>query len=287
MVKAGRGATPRDGDDSVDLSLQEAADLLGVHYMTAYRYVRTGRLDATRVGSTWRVPRASLAALRPQAAAGRTKRGVSSTHPQYARRLRDRLVRGDEVESWRVLEQALASAYGPEDLYLEVLGPALSRIGDDWAAGRVTVAEEHRASALVYRLTGRLGPSFVRRGRTRGVVVLGAPANDFHGLASALVGDVLRGRGFSVADLGANTPTESFVEAVTATDRLVATGIVVSVDIPDRDLTRTISTLKKSSAAPLLLGGLGIRDEDHARRLGADAWTGTARGAVDWIAARA
>jgi excisionase family DNA binding protein len=273
---------PRD-----DLSLQEAADLLGVHYMTAYRYVRTGRLVATRIGTAWRVPRASLAALRPQAAAGRTKLGATSGRAHYARRLRDRLVRGDEVEAWRVVEQALASAYAPEDLYLEVLGPALSRIGDDWAAGRVTVAEEHRASALMYRLTGRLGPSLVRRGRSRGVVVLGAPADDFHGLASALVGDVLRGRGFSVTDLGANTPTESFVEAVSATERLVATGIVVSVDIPDGDLTRTITAIKKGRAAPLLLGGVGIRDEAHARRLGADGWTDSARGAVDWIAAAA
>ena len=30
------------------ITLQEAADRLGVHYMTAYRYVRTGRMPATR-----------------------------------------------------------------------------------------------------------------------------------------------------------------------------------------------------------------------------------------------
>jgi methanogenic corrinoid protein MtbC1 len=186
-----------------------------------------------------------------------------------------------------VIEQALASAYTPEDLYLEVLGPALRLVGDEWAAGRVTVAQEHRASALMYRLIGRVGPLLVRRGRTRGLVVLGAPANDFHGLASALVGDVLRGRGFSVADLGANTPSDSFVEAVTSSGRLVATGIVVSVHIADARVARTIAAIKEASAAPLLLGGVGIRDVAHARRLGADAWTHTARAAVEWIDATA
>jgi excisionase family DNA binding protein len=35
------------------LGLREAADRLGVHYMTAYRYVRTGRLPATRIGAQW------------------------------------------------------------------------------------------------------------------------------------------------------------------------------------------------------------------------------------------
>ena len=34
------------------LTLPEVAEKLGVHYMTAYRYVRTGRLPAKRSGST-------------------------------------------------------------------------------------------------------------------------------------------------------------------------------------------------------------------------------------------
>ena len=33
------------------ISLQEAADQLGVHYMTVYRYVRHGRLPARKVYS--------------------------------------------------------------------------------------------------------------------------------------------------------------------------------------------------------------------------------------------
>jgi len=39
--------------------------------------------------------------------------------------------------------------------------------------------------------------------------------------------------------------------------------------------------------APLLLGGLAIHDEAHARRLEADAWTNSARAAVEWFDAAA
>ena len=46
-----------------DLTLQQAADELGVHYMTAYRYVRTGRLPARRVASGWRIAPSDLAAI--------------------------------------------------------------------------------------------------------------------------------------------------------------------------------------------------------------------------------
>lgn len=263
--------------------MQQAADILGVHYMTAYRYVRTGRLAATQVGSTWQVRRSSLDALAAPATAGRTKHGATANHGHYASRLSDRLVVGDDAEAWRVSQQALASACSPEDLYLDVLGPALRRVGDEWAAGRVSVAEEHRATAGMYRLIGRLGPLLIRRGRTRGSIVLGALENDFHGLATALVADVLRGRGFLVADLGANAPAQSFVETITAANRLVGIGIAVSAPIDNADIVATITAIKSSSDAPLLLGGLAIRDEAHARRLGADAWTNSARAAVEWF----
>ena len=45
------------------LSLHQAADELGVHYMTAYRYVRLGVLPAHREGRSWRVRRADLDTL--------------------------------------------------------------------------------------------------------------------------------------------------------------------------------------------------------------------------------
>ncbi len=36
-----------------EMNLKQAAASLGVHYMTAYRYVRTGRLRARRAGTEW------------------------------------------------------------------------------------------------------------------------------------------------------------------------------------------------------------------------------------------
>jgi excisionase family DNA binding protein len=273
----------RDRKANNDLTLQEAADILGVHYMTAYRYVRTGRLVATQVDGAWHVPRSSIERIAAPATPGRTKRGAATSGRRYERGLVDQLVQGDEAQAWQLTQRALASAYSPEDLYLDVLGPALRQVGDDWAAGRVSVAEEHRASAVMQRLIGRLGPLLTRRGRSRGTVVLGAPENDHHSLASALVADVLRGRGFSVTDLGASTPTASFVETVTAADRLVGTGIVVSSPLPDREIAALLKAVKRSSAAPLLLGGVAIRDDDHARAHGADARTDSARDAVDWF----
>jgi MerR family transcriptional regulator, light-induced transcriptional regulator len=270
-----------------ELSLQEAADLLGVHYMTAYRYVRTGRLAARLSEGKWRVRRSSLDRMQQPERAGRAKRGATTNHRHYVRGLTEQLVQGDETEAWRLLQQGLTSAFTPEDLYLEVLVPALRRVGDQWAAGHLSIAQEHRASAVVSRLIGRLGPSLIRRGVKRGHVVLGAPSDDHHGLPTALVADVLRGRGYSVTDLGAHTPFLSFVETIGASDQLVGTGVVVSAPLHDKAIAPTIAAIKAASEAPLLLGGVTIRDERHARRLGADAWTNSTRAAADWFDATA
>ena len=270
-------------DHADELTLQEAADLLGVHYMTAYRYVRTGRLVAERRGKQWYVPRSGLTALREANAPGRKKHGGTSRHRDYAAELAVFLVEGDETEAWRLIQNALASAFTPEQLYLDALAPAMRSVGDQWETGRISVADEHRASALASRLVGRLGPLFTRRGPTRGLIVLATPTGDRHGLATALLADPLRGRGFTVADLGADTPAASFAEIVTNESRTSAVGIAVSVAVDDDIVSETIGAIHAAREVPVLLGGRAITDAAHAARLGADAYSENATSALAWF----
>ncbi len=277
-------AGPSDETDGEDLlSLQEAADLLGVHYMTAYRYVRTGRLDAGRRGNQWYVPRSSIVSLRDANPPGRKRSGAANRHRDYAGELASFLVKGDEAEAWRLAQNALASAFTPEQLYLEVLGEAMRSVGNEWEAGRISIAEEHQASTLAYRLIGRLGPSFTKRGPTRGLLVIGTAAGDRHGLATALLADPLRGRGFTVADLGADTPAESFAEIVAHEDRTRAVGIAVSVANGAEMVAATIAAIHSTRDVPVLLGGRAIDGATCATNLGADAYSDTAADALAWF----
>ncbi len=206
------------------ITLQEAAQRLGVHYMTAYRYVRTGRLAAKREGARWIVDAADVEQLR--APTLRPRRGQARVEARS--RLEDRLVAGDEAGAWAVVEAGLASGMDAADVHLDLLVPALRSIGDGWEAGRLTIADEHRASAVAGRVIGRLGPRFARRGRKRGTVLVGAPANEEHALPSAILSDLLRGAGFEVIDLGADTPAESFAETARGANRLVAVLIAIT-----------------------------------------------------------
>jgi len=57
--------------------------------------------------------------------------------------------------------------------------------------------------------------------------VLGAFAGDPHALPSAMLSDLFCDRRFEVIDLGANTPTESFVSGEQSCDDLVGVAYVV------------------------------------------------------------
>jgi methanogenic corrinoid protein MtbC1 len=198
------------------------------------------------------------------------------------------MVEGDEAGAWTIVENALTSTLDPQDVHLELLAPALRRIGEDWEQGRLSVADEHRATVVAGRLIGRLGPRFARRGRKRGVVVVAAPAGETHALPGAMVSDLLRGAGFEVIDLGADTPTASIVEAAEHATRLVAVLIGVTSSRHDKAVRASIAALRAAGVeVPILVGGAAVSTREHAERLGASAWTGpdggTALAAVEEV----
>ena len=252
------------------LTLPQVADKLGLHYMTVYRYVRTGRLPAKRVRGTWQVDPADLAHVE------RSRQGTRATGKAPSRaRLEARLVASDEAGAWDVLEEALASGMEPDQVLLELVGPALRSIGTLWEQGRLSVADEHRASSVAGRLIGRLGARFARRGHRRGTVILAAAPGDLHGFPVSIAANLLRWRGFDVVELGADTPSDALAETAVGEPDLVAVGIACTAGGSPQAARRAIAALRKSVPnVPVLIGGAAVADAAHARRLGADVFTG-------------
>ncbi len=253
------------------ISLQQAADRLGVHYMTVYRYIRTGRLPAVKEAGEWRIERTAVDRLR------RRQAGPHSRAPRRTwatSRMLDRLVAGDELGVWQLVESALAGGAEPSEVHLELIVPALRAVGEQWAKGELSVADEHRASVVARRVISRLGTRFTRRGRKRGTVVLGAVAGERHEIPGAIVADQLRGSGFDVIDLGADTPADSFVTAARQ-HRPVCVLISVTGAGHEKAVTEAVAALRAGIEVPILVGGAVVANEKVALRLGSDRWTGT------------
>ncbi len=255
------------------MSLTDAAERLGVHYMTAYRYVRLGHLRAEKVGTEWRILPEDLAAY---VADGPLAKAPPTEHDlkQAKLDLQQALVDGDEAAAWQVVEPILERVDDATVLHTSLLGPALADIGEAWAAGNLTIAAEHRATAVARRLIGRARPWFRGPGRRRGLVVVGAPESDHHALPTALFADLVRAEGPDVIDLGAQTPASTFADVARETSgQLVISVVVTHLGALD-DVRQIASAVHEADpTVPILIGGYAVPDEETAMALGATHWS--------------
>lgn len=279
--------------DSEDLNLKQVAAHLGVHYMTAYRYVRTGRMHATKAGTAWIVSPDALAEFE----AGEVAIDLSGSPVpvDWTARLAAALVDGDEPTAWRVIEQALASGRSPVDCYLDLIAGALAEIGGDLPdpsrhpagatpAAAKAVAAGYVATAVASRLVARLGARFRRPGRSRGTVVFGAPSGELHSLPIAIVADLVRLEGFTCLELGADVPPQAFVGAAMNADRLVAVGIGVSTAANLDAVRATVEAVNLAlPGVAVLLGGQGVLNPEVAQLAGATHWAADGRAALEAV----
>lgn len=268
------------------LNLKQVAQHLGVHYMTAYRYVRQGRLAAEWEGSGWRVRTEDLEAFVARSegsSIARAQPGPGRDRVDWAGRLADRFLAGDEPGAWSVAERALVAGVTPQSCYLDLVAGALVRISEANGAGALGMADSYVATATATRVVARLGTRFRRPGRSRGMVVLGAPRGEMHSLPIAIVADLVRLAGFAVLELGADVPPEAFVAAANRVDRLVAVGVgVTRVEALDGAAAVVAALRAARPEVPVLIGGQAVRNPEMAQLAGATGWAG---GGAELVAA--
>ena len=279
------------------MSLQEAADRVGVHYQTAYRWVREGTLPAVKVGGAYVVEPADIEALatardspRPAPAVIRIRDWNRQTERFY-----DALLTGDERTASGLVARLQAGGVGIVDVLERVMVPALRRLGEGWTGGAVSIAEEHRGTAICERL---LGSTSRVAGRPRGVVVVTTPAGDRHGLPALMAAAALRERHWRVHHLGADMPVEDLADfahnlgadlcvvslthppaaaaAAEAAKVLTRRGLRVLLGRPGATLNELLTAAEQKPPAPTSDGdgalvatrcapALGVIEDQHAR----------------------
>jgi excisionase family DNA binding protein len=236
------------------IELRDAAAELGVHYQTAYRWVRSGQLPATMVAGKYAVRRADVEEL----AARRTRpRPVSAPGPRrldgQADRMHDALVSGDDAAARKTARRLVEEGTSVTELITHVLSPPLRRIGQSWHDGEIPIWVEHRASAIVERVLGELTPS--PRGRRRGTVVVAAVTGDLHALPTAMAAAALRDDNWRVEHLGANMPPEDIAGFCSSHDVDVAVLSVTNSQV-EPAVQRATAALA-GSGIPVVVGGPG------------------------------
>jgi excisionase family DNA binding protein len=251
------------------LDLQAAADELGVHYQTAYRWVRSGVLQANLVGAAYVINASDVRALAESRSSPRKPPTPTSGRLDHAAgRLYDSLVAGDELATRRHVRKLVAEGASITAVIQDGLVPPLRRIGQDWYDGKIAIWTEHRASSIVERLLGEFAPN--PRGRRRGVAMVVAVSGDRHSLPTTMAAVALRDDNWHVQHLGADTPPEQILEFCEAHDITLAVISMTNQDVA-RLATSTAGALR-AAGTPTIVGGPGrtlLELVDEARQVGA------------------
>ena len=187
---------------------------------------------------------------------------VAAATVGLADELRAALDRFDDERADRVLDRMLA-ALSVETAMQEVLLPYLHLLGDRWATGEVSVAQEHFASSLIRgRLLGLARGWGVGGGPS---LLLACPPGEEHDLGLIMFGIAAWRRGWRITYLGQDTPIATIDQAVEVVEPAlvvlaIAEGTLIGSHAHElRRLAARVPVAVGGGVRPEELRGLGIR----------------------------
>jgi MerR family transcriptional regulator, light-induced transcriptional regulator len=186
---------------------------------------------------------------------GGPEAGGGNLIEQSRRELADALASFAEGRANAVLDRLLG-ALSLDTVLVEVVLPYLHELGEAWARGDASVAQEHFASNF---LRGRLFG--LGRGWGEGAgphALLACPPREQHDLGLIAFGLALRNRGWRITYLGQDTPLSTLEQEAR---ELQPDRVVVAASTPERLEDVLADLAKLAQAAPLSLAGAGASSE--------------------------
>jgi MerR family transcriptional regulator, light-induced transcriptional regulator len=193
------------------------------------------------------------------------------------------ILKGDLAQALSVAQEARSR--GLPFVYEELIARSLVEVGRLWQAGRISVADEHVATAIAQSVIASFYPTFPwSAAGPKGIV--GCVEGERHELGARMAADLLVHDGWNVMYVGADVPLASLVELVVRT-RPVFVGLSFAMAERLPHARDAIARLRREAPdARLLLGGRGVTvDPASAQGLGAEVVARSAISAMEVIRA--
>lgn len=164
------------------------------------------------------------------------------------------VLRMDSAALEGLLERA-SVAMGQMRLLSELIVPLVERIGEGWMSGRVKVAHEHVATAVLRTFLGNIARPIALHPRAP-VLVVTTPAGQLHELGAIIVAAAATGMGWRVVYGGACLPAEEIASmAIQQGARAVGLSMVHPTDDPGMSLELKLLRRLLPGSIRILVGG--------------------------------
>ncbi len=195
----------------------------------------------------------------------------------------DALRRGDRRQALAAAQSALSAGVDIRDLYMDVFQPAMHEVGHLWETNRLTVAQEHLATAITQSVMAQLYSYVFARpslGRTMVATCIGG---ELHELGIRMVADFFEMEGWDVYYLGANMPIDDVVNMVNEqrADMLAISASLNNHVTRARDMINAVRASPIGPEIKIIVGGHPFNRAPHLyETVGADLTARDAREAV-------
>lgn len=133
-----------------------------------------------------------------------------STRNEYL----DAVLSGRRADALAVATRAADTGWAHTELYSGLFARSQHRLGELWQANRISVAQEHMASAITQWVAANLYPRLLKARQPIGKALLFGVEGELHQLGVQFMADVLELEGWSVIFLGTNTPTAAALATI-------------------------------------------------------------------------
>ena len=201
---------------------------------------------------------------------------------------RSAILHGKRQAALAVVQKALQSGCSLPDVYVEVFDGALREIGKCWESNRITVAQEHMATAITQYVIASIYPSIEPRNPMRGAMVVTGVSGELHQIGANLVADAMEAEGWNVHFLGSNLPGRGIVDAVeeNAADVLCISTTLVANLPAAANLIRAVRARLDGRAPRIVVGGSAYTfAAEFANELGVTNLTTNLRAALHLLCA--
>ena len=183
------------------------------------------------------------------------------------RRYLEAQLAGDRRGALRiVLDDGLAAGVPVPRLQAEVVQAAQREIGNLWQQNRISIAQEHMATAISHVVMSRLFEEAEPAERCGAKVVVACVEGEHHEFPARIVADYLELGGLDVRYLGADVPTDDLLRLL-GEERpdVLALSVTMSFNAPSL-LTVVQRVRERFPRLPILAGGHALTWEPRLAR---------------------
>lgn len=208
---------------------------------------------------------------------------LTASFEEIQERYLDLLLKGEQKEATDLILNTLRIGRTVEDIYTEILAPALVQVGERWQQGNIHVAQEHYVSEATQSIMAQIQSAQTPDRRKKRWIIILSVGGERHSIGAKMVADFFSKDGWHVYYLGTNIPTDSIIQSITDL-RPDLLAISVTVPIHTNTAADLISILRQHPCCEnlkILVGGLAFNQSPELwKTLGADGYGKNAREAV-------